>query len=732
MTPNDILKRYFGYDAFRGGQETLIQSILQGTDVLGVMPTGAGKSICYQVPAMLLPGITLVVSPLISLMKDQVGALSQAGIPAAYINSTLSYAQSEKALSLARQGHYKLIYVAPERLLAPGFLSFAQSVPISLMAVDEAHCISQWGQDFRPSYSQIPSFLQQLPQRPVVAAFTATATEHVQTDILHLLNLQSPQRLVTGFDRKNLYFEVQTPKKKLNGLLQFLQKVPGQSGIVYCGTRKNVEAVCVELNNAGYIATRYHAGLKDSERQKNQDDFLYDRIPIMVATNAFGMGIDKSNVSFVVHYNMPKDLESYYQEAGRAGRDGLPAHCLLLYGKGDVVSNNWMIENGSDLASFDPETAAMLMERQKARLKQMTFYATTQDCLRRFILRYFGEHPPVQCGYCSNCLGDVDIVDATVEGQKFLSCLHRMGKGYTPAQVIAVLQGQLTPELQGRGLEALSTFGISQESADFLTRLSQTLEKRHYIMQDDQGCFTPCASAREILFGGERLALRQERKVKPQSAKVKKATSTKDSLSAKDLELFQALQGVRATFAHQQGVPAFVVCSDTTLVAMSQHRPRTQAQLLDIPGIGEAKADRYGAGFLQAIKSMTPSAKPKAKEPTTFVPPTPQALAEIDLQDTPRIITAFIGQVNQSLRGHECTSLKRPALTDFLVETGYLEYQEKTSVPTALGLSQGISQEHRTRDTGDYTVNLYSVSLQTWMVAQLPQILERQQKQEES
>lgn len=397
-------KQFFGHSAFRPGQEALIDALLSGKDVLGVLPTGAGKSICYQLPAVLLPGITLVISPLISLMKDQVTALNQSGVPAAYINSTLTAAQCREALRRAALRFYKIIYVAPERLHTPLFQNFIRQTPLSLIAVDEAHCVSQWGQDFRPSYLDIASFLQALPECPPVGAFTATATLKVKEDIIRLLRLKEPFMLSQGFDRPNLYFEVRTPKKKEEELLRLLQKWPEKSGIIYCSTRKNVDNVCNLLRLKGYAAARYHAGMDEGERHQAQDDFQYDRAKIMVATNAFGMGIDKSNVSFVVHYNMPKDLESYYQEAGRAGRDGEKADCVLLYGKGDVVMAQYLISHSRDRAG-DMGVDKELEEREKKRLKQMTFYSTTSGCLRAFILRYFGEKAPASCGNCSSCIG---------------------------------------------------------------------------------------------------------------------------------------------------------------------------------------------------------------------------------------------------------------------------------------------------------------------------------------
>ena len=428
MTTLEYLKQYFGYEAFRSGQDTLIGDILAGKDVLGIMPTGAGKSVCFQIPALMMDGLTLVVSPLISLMKDQVNALIQSGIAAAYINSSLNERQIHKALSNAKNGAYKLIYVAPERLISYDFLALAQEATISMLTVDEAHCISQWGQDFRPSYAAIPEFISKLKTRPVVSAFTATATVVVREDIITQLELIDPTILTTGFNRPNLYFEVQKPRNKYSALTAFLENKKDLSGIVYCSTRRDVEEVQFKLEQDGYSALRYHAGLTDDERIRNQDDFLYDRAQIMVATNAFGMGIDKSNVSFVVHYNMPMDLESYYQEAGRAGRDGEPAECVLLYGGKDVNTNLWLIENTGGVEYPDEETEERCKERSRARLREMTFYCATKDCLRGYILKYFGEKPPNYCGNCGSCNTNFETVDITVDAQKIISCVAPRGR----------------------------------------------------------------------------------------------------------------------------------------------------------------------------------------------------------------------------------------------------------------------------------------------------------------
>jgi ATP-dependent DNA helicase RecQ len=406
-----ILPQYFGYTGFREGQETLIDGILAGRDVLGVMPTGAGKSLCYQVPALMLEGITLVISPLISLMQDQVLSLVQAGVPAAYINGSLSRRQFFEVLRRMEAGRYKLVYVAPERLSLLPFQELCQRLPIAFVAVDEAHCISQWGQDFRPDYLKIADFLRSLTRRPVLGAFTATATERVKADIIQALDLHAPLTLTTGFDRPNLFFAVRAPQDKRLALLQELDKQHDRSGIIYCSTRKNTETVCAMLQEAGYDATMYHAGLDPAVRAANQEDFLYDRKPIMVATNAFGMGIDKSNVSFVIHYNIPKSVEAYYQEAGRAGRDGEPADCVLLYSPQDVTTQQFLIEHSEPNPDRTEAEQAQAKRLDYARLAQMKGYAMTSGCLRAYILRYFGETPRPRCNYCSNCLENSDFVN---------------------------------------------------------------------------------------------------------------------------------------------------------------------------------------------------------------------------------------------------------------------------------------------------------------------------------
>ncbi|MDF2632217.1 MAG: recQ 2, partial [Caproiciproducens sp.] len=455
-----ILKQYFGYSDFRDGQETLIDAILKNSDAVGIMPTGAGKSLCFQVPALLMDGITLVISPLISLMKDQVNALTQAGVRAAYLNSSLSAGQYRRALSNACNGMYRIIYVAPERLMTDDFQNFVQQSTISMVTVDEAHCVSQWGQDFRPSYLQIPQFIETLPNRPILSAFTATATVEVRDDIIRMLKLQDPVVVSTGFNRENLYFEVQHPKDKTAALLHILENYTDKSGIVYCLTRKNVEEVCTALCEKGYQATRYHAGLPDEERKKNQEDFLYDQRTVMVATNAFGMGIDKSNVSFVIHYNMPKNIESYYQEAGRGGRDGEPAQCILLYSGQDVITNLYFIGHANENDALDDKTRELVQKKDRERLKSMTNYCQTNECLRTYILNYFGEYSASFCGNCYNCNHNFEKIDITTEAQKILSCVKRLGERYGVKMVVDTLRGCKTEKILRLRFNEQQSYGM--------------------------------------------------------------------------------------------------------------------------------------------------------------------------------------------------------------------------------------------------------------------------------
>lgn len=603
MNEEGLLRQYFGHDTFRPAQREVIEGILSGRDVLAIMPTGAGKSVCYQLPALMLEGVTLVVSPLISLMHDQVIALVQNGIPAAYLNSSLNQKQYVEVLRRARSGAYKLIYVAPERLTTDSFLSFAAQTHISMVTVDEAHCISQWGQDFRPSYLRIINFIGSLPRRPVVGAFTATATKQVREDVERILQLQSPVRTVTGFDRPNLYFEVLQPESKDKELRRLLAARSGKSGIIYCATRKKVESVCEDLQDWGYGVTRYHAGLPEEERSANQEDFLYDRKPIMVATNAFGMGIDKSNVSFVIHYNMPKSIEAYYQEAGRAGRDGTDADCILLYSGSDVSTARFLINNGSENEELDPAQREMIRKQDFARLEAMVGYCKTKTCLRGYILEYFGQKHPEICGSCGNCRGGFANVDITKEAQMILSCVKRIHDqlGYwVGVNLIGnVLRGSRNKRIQELGLEELSTYGLlKNRSRSDIHAMIDHLEAEGYLMSEQEHqTVRLTALASQVLYQGKAV----EMKVAVEPEEPAPAIGSR-KLAGEEADLFDALKELRGKLAQKAGIPAYMVFSNATLTDMAKKRPRTMSEFRKVSGVGEIKAAWYGTAFLKRIQ----------------------------------------------------------------------------------------------------------------------------------
>lgn len=594
MNKNDILKKYFGHTSFRYGQGEIIDNILGGRDCLGVMPTGAGKSMCYQIPALMLGGTTIVISPLISLMKDQVEALRQAGVPAAYINSSLSSNEYFTTLGKVKAGECRILYAAPERLENESFVSLCKSIQIPFVAIDEAHCVSQWGQDFRPSYLKIIEFVKTLPRRPVLAAFTATATNIVKRDIEKILELYNPFKITTGFDRSNLYFEVRQMKdsEKDYALMDILRQSEGCSAIVYCSTRKNTDRVYEFLRGNKISTAKYHAGLSDEERRTAQEDFIYDRVNVIAATNAFGMGIDKSNVSLVVHYNMPKDIESYYQEAGRAGRDGSPARCILLYSKSDVRTNKFLIEHGHEDSGLSEEEIEIIKERDNERLKRMTFYSTTEKCLREFILRYFGEHSADFCGNCSSCSRNYDTLDITVKAQKILSCIFRMKqKNITASQELVF--GTLKGGCDSEECRYLSTYGIMSDSGlDEIREITDYLRENGYI-ENNGDSLSLTAFADEFIKAKRTLLMKQ-----PKKAARPKGTEPQ---AAENPELFARLKELRKKLAAIQSVPAYVVFPDTALREMSAKQPVTSDEFMKISGVGEKKAARYGKKFMQAI-----------------------------------------------------------------------------------------------------------------------------------
>lgn len=637
MDASQVLKQYFGYDSFRKGQSDIIEAILQGQDALAIMPTGAGKSVCYQVPAMLLSGITIVISPLISLMQDQVKSLNEAGINAAYINSTLSEQQMYKALDYAAQGKYKIIYVAPERLETMSFMTFAQKADISMVTIDEAHCISQWGQDFRPSYLKIVDFIDSLPERPVVSAFTATATSEVKTDIECILKLKSPKLVVTGFDRKNLYYSVEhlSGKKKDAYIAAYIKEHMDESGIIYCATRKNVDKLYDGFSSLGISVTKYHAGLDNETRKQNQDDFIYDRVQVVIATNAFGMGIDKSNVRYVIHYNMPQSMENYYQEAGRAGRDGGESQCILLFSAQDVIIDKFFLDS-KEFEGVEDEDRSVIRERDLHRLHTMEMYCKTTECLRNYILSYFGEKTGEPCGNCGNCNNEYEQIDMTADAKWVINCLAETHGRFGLSIVLGTLLGAKRARLKEVGALNYKSYGkLSNRKEAELRLLIDQMINAGYVIQTDgeysvlrMGDISPLRDenthvyikkakktyASELLKGGGQTggeavsgnASAGTAGSRPASRTRKKST---DSLTAAGYELFERLRALRLVIAREEGVPPYIIFNDKTLIDMCEKLPVDADTMLSVSGVGQNKLMKYGSRFTEEISTFVSAHK---------------------------------------------------------------------------------------------------------------------------
>ena len=578
----EILEKYYGYKSFRRGQENIINSILSGNDVLAIMPTGGGKSICYQIPALLLDGVTIVISPLISLMKDQVDAIKEMGIESTYINSSLTSKEFEEIITNVKENKYKIVYVAPERLESYEFIMAITECRISQIAIDEAHCVSQWGHDFRSSYRRIKNFIEMLNIRPIVTAFTATATEEVKGDIINLLGFIDPSLFVTGFDRENLFINIEKGNDKRSYILKYIEENRDSSGIIYAATRKEVDYIYELLTSNGYKAGRYHAGLNDELRKENQEDFIKDKINIMVATNAFGMGIDKPNIRFVIHYNMPKNIEGYYQEIGRAGRDGEKSECILLFSPSDIHTQKYLIEVSTENIERK--------NNQYLKLKQMVDLIYSNDCYRKYILNYFGESVSEDCNNCSSCLSEGELVDKTIDAQKVLSCIYRMKKSFGVAMVVDVLRGSKNSKVINAKFNELSTYGIMKDySSDELKVFINTLISHGYIDYVEGTYPVIKLNNRSVKV------LKGDEKVQFKEVKIKSTSNDNNTL-------FEILRELRFNIANEEGVPPYIIFGDNTLREMSTKYPLNLEELMNISGVGEVKLNKYGEIFINTIK----------------------------------------------------------------------------------------------------------------------------------
>ena len=745
MNASDILKKYFGYDSFRTGQEEIIQSILSGRDALAIMPTGAGKSLCYQIPALLLPGITLVISPLISLMQDQVKALNEAGVHAAYINSSLTEVQIAKALDLAAGGMYKIIYVAPERLESGRFMEFAHSSEISMVTVDEAHCISQWGQDFRPSYLKIVGFIENLQSRPVVSAFTATATKEVKTDIECILKLSDPKVVVTGFDRKNLYYRVEhaAGKKKDAFVTDYIRKHPEESGIIYCATRKNVDTLYEELFKQGVPVTAYHAGIDNNTRKKNQEDFIYDRAQVVVATNAFGMGIDKSNVRYVIHYNMPQSMENYYQEAGRAGRDGEDSQCILLFSPQDVIIDKFLLDNKS-FEEMDGEDIELVRQRDMHRLQVMEGYCKTTGCLRNYILEYFGEKVNVPCDNCGNCHRDYSEIDMTTAAKWVVNCIAETRGRYGRNIVAGALAGANRARLREVGAASYKSYGVLADigEKDIQILIDQMLREGYIVQTNGEYPVLQMGDISALRDDATRVMIRKfEEKDMPSANRRKRERST-DTLTSAGYKLFEELRGLRTTIAKEEGMPPYIIFNDKTLIDMCAKVPEDKQGMLAVSGVGENKYRKYGQRFLDVIaefKRANPNAVVSMAVEDEEIPGTFGAiqiqqrstrkeafcLSTEDAEKFEYAEECYISEIRDRLNA-VCSAgyVKKASVTDiweYLVSEGLVSEEETdegfVKSVTEQGAGMGIKAEDRVSQKGyTYQILIYPEAVQKRVV----------------
>lgn len=741
MDAKEALKLYFGYDSFKPGQEETTQAILDGEDVLAIMPTGSGKSICYQVPAMLLPGITIVISPLISLMQDQVTALNAAGIHAGYINSSLTEAQISKVYTRAMEGTYKILYVAPERLESYEFTDFARRVDISMVTVDEAHCISQWGQDFRPGYLKIVDFIEGLGKRPVVSAFTATATEEVKTDISCVLKLQNPKIVVTGFDRENLYFDVKTIKKKDDYVLEYIQKHPDDSGIIYCATRKNVDSLFELLSSAGVFVARYHAGMNNEDRKESQKDFIYDRTPVIVATNAFGMGIDKSNVRFVIHYNMPQSMENYYQEAGRAGRDGEPSQCILLFSAQDVMINKFLLDH-KDFTDISYEDIDLIKQRDARRLQIMEGYCRTSGCLRNYILAYFGEKRDKPCDNCGNCHREFTEIDMTEDAKLVINCVWETKGRYGLNIILGTLLGANRARLKELKTIEYKTYGALKNRSESELRLliSQLLLDGYLYQTADKYSVIRMGNIEPLKDPDTHVLIRTYKDREPEHQAKRHGRKSTDSLTKAGYELFEALRQLRLAIAREEGVPPYIIFSDKTLIDMSIMIPKDKSSMLSVSGVGEAKYEKYGERFIEAVTAFRnehPEAVTSIKDEDNAAGAKAKTQKKRDNHKVPFYLRQedgdkfayhdlyLVSEIKDELnRITSAANVKHVFGTDIfklLVGMGYVEERQidgrAVQIQTESGLSKGIEAVEKISKIGNaYTVLMYPPEVQKEIV----------------